>query len=796
MSTEENDMGVLKEAADVLQAEDILDELQEIENRRKRPQYFLAFVGQYSAGKSCLLNHLLDSQLLPQGLQETTPLLTYLRYGAEESAVLTYEDGHTEELALDQVKRITQYGEKHHKLENVRFLEIGLPSPLLSDGMILLDTPGSNTVIERHGLVLAQSLSVASAVIYVTSGAPTQVDINKMKELQDYGMPLYFVRTHCDEIHEEEESFAQAIQEDQDTLSAQGVQPKYCWFISNDKDSKYFSRLDAMRQYLKEELGRKAPLRLREAMAQQMEACRQKLMERLLEEQQLLQEKTTAETQKLVERKTEIAKKIDDLKDKKMQSAARLEKKLQESTRRLEDKRRAILADLLPKAETKICYAVLPAESEDKKQKFMEERMNEEGQRLVRQFVRRLNQDGDALLQEVNGELITSYGSEFEIPAYESIADLKMDQDAEMADYYQQLQALQRHRDELKEACLQAQQSQDADQQRQLAEIEQEIEQLQAQEREQGAYKPKYIEKSDSTGETVGKAVGNLADWALIFVNPEKIGLNVAKVASKMGIVRKIAKAVPQTKKIVDAVTTGKSIANISKTYATVKRMSTVTNTIRNVTESGARVIQEGKKNGTAPALFDLISLEYWCGKVGSWFDEPPTREIDLDYEQSFWEEKRRIEREIQEKQMRAFRLKEARQQFESEQERRNERAKAMEIDQAEVERKLAERQKTIKAEQEKARDKEWCQSCWQHFSKQAETITEKIVKEYLADLPEHLKCYQGKCLAGMEMQLKQRKEQLNSLEKMPQSEAESRLEHVNDLMKEMKSDEDAYHAV
>ena len=63
-------------------------------------------------------------------------------------------------------------------------------------------------------------------------------------------------------------------------------------------------------------------------------------------------------------------------------------------------------------------------------------------------------------------------------------------------------------------------------------------------------------------------------------------------------------------------------------------------------------------------------------------------------------------------------------------------------------------------------------------------------------DLPEHLKCYQEKCLAGMEMQLKQRKEQLNSLEKMPQSEAESRLEHVNDLMKEMKSDEDAYHAV
>ena len=42
--------------------------------RYKAGMYFVAFIGQYSAGKSYLINNLLGRELLPQGTVETTPL--------------------------------------------------------------------------------------------------------------------------------------------------------------------------------------------------------------------------------------------------------------------------------------------------------------------------------------------------------------------------------------------------------------------------------------------------------------------------------------------------------------------------------------------------------------------------------------------------------------------------------------------------------------------------------------------------------------------------------------------------
>ena len=136
-----------------------LTELNDTKNHIESGNFFVAFIGQYSAGKSSLINNLLGRQILPGGRVETTPLLTYISYGAAEGGRLFYTDGDTEDISLETVMDITQSNRAARNLDNVEHLEIFLNEPILADGMVLLDTPGINTLIQRHEQLLANSLA-------------------------------------------------------------------------------------------------------------------------------------------------------------------------------------------------------------------------------------------------------------------------------------------------------------------------------------------------------------------------------------------------------------------------------------------------------------------------------------------------------------------------------------------------------------------------------------------------------------------------------------------------------------
>jgi len=107
-------------------------ELHAARERCAAGSYFIAFIGQYSAGKSYLINNLLERDLLPRGTVETTPLLTYIRYGTEELARLYYYDGHTEDIALSEVRQIIQSGAGDgRELAAVEYMEVFLTAEIL-----------------------------------------------------------------------------------------------------------------------------------------------------------------------------------------------------------------------------------------------------------------------------------------------------------------------------------------------------------------------------------------------------------------------------------------------------------------------------------------------------------------------------------------------------------------------------------------------------------------------------------------------------------------------------------------
>ena len=201
--------------------------------------------------KSYLINNLLRRDLLPLGTTETTPLLTYIRYGAHEEARLHYCDGAVQIISTKQVQELRQ-NSSAWELDKLEYLEIFLPEELLRQGMIFLDTPGVNTLIQRHQHLLNDSLSLASKVVYVSGHALSQPDTKILNMLASRGLDISFVRTHFDEIKTSEENPEDVRRNDCLLLGPYGLKPDDCYHLSNLPNSKWYEALDSLRQMLTE----------------------------------------------------------------------------------------------------------------------------------------------------------------------------------------------------------------------------------------------------------------------------------------------------------------------------------------------------------------------------------------------------------------------------------------------------------------------------------------------------------------------------------------------------------------
>ena len=101
--------------------------------------FLLVVCGEYNAGKSSLLNALLNESVMPEGVTPTTDAITVLTYGREPAE--RREDG---------------------------VLHRSAPAEALRD-LAFVDTPGTNAVVEKHQELTERFVPRADLVLFVTS---------------------------------------------------------------------------------------------------------------------------------------------------------------------------------------------------------------------------------------------------------------------------------------------------------------------------------------------------------------------------------------------------------------------------------------------------------------------------------------------------------------------------------------------------------------------------------------------------------------------------------------------------
>jgi len=159
-----------------------------VEARRGLEELFLlVIVGEFNAGKSSVINAVLGKKHLREGILPTTNEITVLRYG-DKAATEQSKDGFYTQL---------------------------VPAELLKE-VNIVDTPGTNVILERQQRLTEEFVPRADLVLFVLSAdrPMTESEVTFLKYIRKWDKKVVFVVNKCDTISENDVTEVKGFVED------------------------------------------------------------------------------------------------------------------------------------------------------------------------------------------------------------------------------------------------------------------------------------------------------------------------------------------------------------------------------------------------------------------------------------------------------------------------------------------------------------------------------------------------------------------------------------------------------
>ena len=183
------------EIAESLEQKSIAERLRAIEERAQNPsaQLILPLIGEFSAGKTSLINALTDSKVLEIASLPTTATLYQIIFGAPENkAIALSAEGEEVELQLDALKN-----DELKKYPTVTLFDTSTKVP---KDIIFVDTPGLSSPDPKHREVLTSILPRVDAILLTVDAnqAVTRSLIDFVKSMRLAEKPIYLILNKID----------------------------------------------------------------------------------------------------------------------------------------------------------------------------------------------------------------------------------------------------------------------------------------------------------------------------------------------------------------------------------------------------------------------------------------------------------------------------------------------------------------------------------------------------------------------------------------------------------------------
>ena len=266
----------------------------------------VAVFGRFKAGKSSFLNHLTGRAVLPIGVLPLTAIVTRLRHGPVERAVVRFLDGTAKSIPLGDIGFYVGENENPRNAKQVASVEVELPALQSLAPLEFVDTPGLGSAFTHNTRATLHWLpNVGAALVAVSADAPlSERDLDLLEELRRHTPKIALLLTKADLLTEAQRA------EVRDFLRRQLAErwgddglPVFFYSIKPDLPELKTALVERLLEPLRQDRGVAAEQILRHkltslisqaldyllvalAAATQAEASRQALHERLLEERE------------------------------------------------------------------------------------------------------------------------------------------------------------------------------------------------------------------------------------------------------------------------------------------------------------------------------------------------------------------------------------------------------------------------------------------------------------------------------------------------------------------------------
>ncbi|MFC4387558.1 dynamin family protein [Gracilibacillus marinus] len=199
--------------------------------KKKETLQHICFCGHFSAGKSTILNRLLDEPLLPQSPIPTSANIVEIKNGAN-ACIIHLTNGKKIKLpdhaSLDEVHHFCRNGEE------VKKVEIYLDTSKLPSTVTLMDTPGIDAADDADRIMTESALHVVDEVYYVMDYNHVQSEVNAtfLKQLKKMNKTFSVIVNQMDKHNEDEIPIAEFKNSLSNVLKQWDIHPKAVYFTS------------------------------------------------------------------------------------------------------------------------------------------------------------------------------------------------------------------------------------------------------------------------------------------------------------------------------------------------------------------------------------------------------------------------------------------------------------------------------------------------------------------------------------------------------------------------------------
>jgi len=153
----------LREAAEDLNAPELIETAEEIEAKLQEPYHQVIFAGRYNTGKSTLINALIGQPVLPVGPVPTTKAITYVLHGDVPS--LCSQDGDGRVTLHSSVADLAD--PQNQLIHDAKQISVFVQAEWLRGDICVIDSPGLEDPDFDHSALTLDAVPRADAVVMV-----------------------------------------------------------------------------------------------------------------------------------------------------------------------------------------------------------------------------------------------------------------------------------------------------------------------------------------------------------------------------------------------------------------------------------------------------------------------------------------------------------------------------------------------------------------------------------------------------------------------------------------------------